>query len=94
MAEDFKCAFTSAEGWGSFAQKAKDGGLEARISLHHGRLKLKTMALETGAGTPVKALLDSKPLQADLVRSGKRVLVRFAEPVEIGAGQKLEIVLG
>ena len=42
--ENFKCAFTSAEGWGSFSQKAESGKWKAEIDLRWGSLRLKTMA--------------------------------------------------
>jgi len=43
--ENFKAAFTSAEGWGTFSQKREGAALRARVELKRGRLHLKTLAL-------------------------------------------------
>ncbi len=91
--ENFKCAFTAAEGWGSFSQKIESGKLNAEIAVRWGRLKLKTIALESAGGRSVKASLDSKPVAAELVREGKRARITLAQPVEIAAGQKLEVTI-
>jgi len=43
--EDFRAAFTAAEGWGTFSQKREGTTLRARVELKGGRLHLKTLAL-------------------------------------------------
>ena len=91
--ENFKCAFTSAAGWGSFSQKAEGGQLQAEISVAWGKVKLKTIALEHAAATSVKISLAGKPVTAKLKPAGKKVLLTLKSPVEIVAGEKLEITL-
>jgi non-lysosomal glucosylceramidase len=93
LPENFKCAFTSAEGWGSFAQDAQGGKLKARVAVRFGRLKLKTLALEFSGAGAVRAAVGNNVLPAKLARDGRRVLVTLAEAVEIPAGQTLEIYL-
>ncbi len=44
--EDFRCAFTTAEGWGTFEQKDTGNGREWKIDLKHGQLKLVTLQLQ------------------------------------------------
>lgn len=71
--EDFRCAFTSAEGWGTFSQKSEDGDRRAEVKLKWGRLRLKTLALQLPAGkTPAQpqVSLDGKALPAKLVMTG------------------------
>jgi len=52
--EHFKCAFTSAAGWGSFSQKAESGKLKAEIVVRWGKLELQTIALESAEGSSVQ----------------------------------------
>ncbi len=91
--ENFKCAFTSAEGWGSFGQKFEGGRHEAEIAVRWGRLKLQTIALENAAAHSAKVLHGGKPVAAHFQREGQRVLLTFKNPVKISAGEKLEIAL-
>jgi uncharacterized protein (DUF608 family) len=88
--ENFKCAFTSAEGWGSFAQKIEGGKLTAEITVRSGKLDLKTIALESNAHS-AKVLLAGKPVAVDVKQKEKRVLLTLKDSVTIFAGQKLEI---
>jgi len=46
---DFKAAFTAAEGWGTYSQTRKDRRLSATLAPKHGRVRLKTLALELPA---------------------------------------------
>ena len=68
--EHFKCAFTSAEGWGSFSQKTEGGGQRAEIAVHRGRLELKTIALENAEGSSVQI---SKGAKLSLVWPGEKL---------------------
>jgi non-lysosomal glucosylceramidase len=91
--ENFKCAFTAAQGWGTFSQKIESGGLQAHIAVRWGRLKLKTIALEVPEDMTrtVKVALAGKIMPAQLDRSGSGVVVSLAGGVEMAAGQSLEI---
>lgn len=93
--ENFKCAFTSAEGWGTYSQNTNGPGpLRAEIAVKRGKLNLKTVALESAAGSSATVSLGAKPLAATLTREGKRILLTLAEPVELAAGQSLQIAIG
>ena len=92
--ENFKCAFTGAEGWGSFGQKAENGKLSATIAVRWGKLKLKTVALENAEGQSVHVSSGTRALAASLTRAGKKVLITLAQPLEISAGENLEIIVG
>jgi non-lysosomal glucosylceramidase len=92
--ENFKCAFTCARGWGTFSQKSETATLKAEISLRSGLLKLKTMALQFSGPDSVRVALGKNVLPATLSREGPRVLVTLTNPVDIPAGQVLEISLG
>jgi uncharacterized protein (DUF608 family) len=93
--ENFKCAFTSAEGWGSYAQKIESGKLKAEISLRWGKMKLKTIALEfpDAATRAVTVALAGKHLPAQLDRRDSRVVISLPAAVEIHSGQSLVVAL-
>ena len=91
--KNFKCAFTSAESWGSFEQKLEDRSQKVEMNLHWGQLHLKTIALENESAGSVNVLLAGKPVAAFIKREGKRVLLTLENSVTISAGEKLEIVL-
>ena len=45
--EKFRAAFTSARGWGTYAQEAGEGGLYAQVTLQWGTLSLNVLTLQT-----------------------------------------------
>jgi uncharacterized protein (DUF608 family) len=91
--ENFKCAFTSAEGWGSFSQTTDSGKPTAEIAVRWGTLKLKTISLESPVTKSVEVSLAGKPVAADCKLDGKRLVLTLEQSVEISAGQSLEITL-
>ncbi len=91
--ENFKCAFTSAAGWGGYTQKLDGGKLIAEISVRWGTLNLKTIALEHESAASAEVLRAGKAVDAGMKREGKRVLITMKNPEEITTGGKLEIVL-
>ena len=90
--ENFKCAFTSAEGWGSFNQKLESGSQRAEIFLRWGKLDLKTITLASEAHL-AKVLHAGKSVAANIYREGKRILFTLKNTAIIPAGEKLNIVL-
>jgi non-lysosomal glucosylceramidase len=91
--DNFKCAFTSAEGWGALSQSVQGGKQKAEIAVRWGRLKLKTIALENAGGNSVSVLHAGKSLPATLARDDKRALITLAQPLDITAGQALGIII-
>jgi len=96
--ENFKAAFTSAEGWGSFAQQHARNTLRCSIQLRHGRLRLRTLALElpsappAGAKMRVQVLAGGQRARSSFQVQGQRLLVTLAAETIIEAGQRLELV--
>ena len=43
--ENFKAAFTTSEGWGSYSQQVTKGEFRAEIAVKWGRLRLNTLTL-------------------------------------------------
>ena len=91
--ENFQCAFTSAAGWGSYAQKLKDGKLTAEITVCWGSLNLKTIALASESATSARILHAGQSIATRFSRNEKGVLLAFDNSVMIAAGEKLEITL-
>jgi len=91
--ENFKAAFTSAEGWGTFAQRQGNGQLQAEVKVQWGKLKLRTLSLTMVQGAPgsASALVGTKQVPVRVSREGQRVLLTFAEPVVVGAGDALTV---
>jgi non-lysosomal glucosylceramidase len=94
--ENFRAAFTTAEGWGTFTQRADRGRLRAEMALQWGRLRVRTCTLvPTGvaAAVTVVVTLDRRSVAATLRHDGPRVRVELMAPTTIAAGQKLDIVI-
>lgn len=93
--QDFKAAFTAAEGWGSFSQQLNAENMKCRFALHWGRLSLNTIALEVPPplGNSIQASLGQAPLSATTVRTGNRLLVSFNSRISLHQGQSLDIIV-
>ena len=94
--EQFRCPFTTAEGWGTFSQQIADGKQQAKIALKFGQLRLTTLALAIApAAKPaaVSLIVAGKPLPATFSVRGARVEIKFSAEVMLRAGETLEVVL-
>ena len=90
--ENFKAAFTSAEGWGTFRQQVTEQKLTATIDLHSGTLRLKTMTFgSTRQPASVSVQVNGVPVEATDDYAAARVTVTLAEEIRIQAGQKIEM---
>jgi non-lysosomal glucosylceramidase len=94
--ENFKAAFTSAEGWGSFSQKQTATAMTASLALKYGQLKLKELTLVPQAGTTpqkVIATLDGKPVAATVKTAAGRAAISFDQTLVVPMGQTLAVTL-
>ncbi|MGB3117403.1 MAG: hypothetical protein WBE58_01170, partial [Verrucomicrobiales bacterium] len=94
--EDFRCAFTAAEGWGTFRQKITGTGMEAEVVLAWGKLAVNTLSLGLPANlkpAKVSVLLDGKAVPATLAVVESGLEIHLAAPVTIPQGQSLLIKL-
>ena len=93
--ENFRAAFTSAEGWGTFSQTIDDATQKARIHLKYGRLQLRALALSCVAGAQPSEILAYKNGAALPGRSkslkNHRVLIRFQNQVHLAADDVLAL---
>jgi hypothetical protein len=91
--DDFKAPFTSAEGWGTFAQQLEGATLKAEVQLRWGKLKLRTLTLEMAPDTAnsARVLHGTRPVPVKVSCEGRRVLLTFEEVIELVAGDLLSI---
>ncbi|MHC4519085.1 MAG: GH116 family glycosyl hydrolase, partial [Planctomycetota bacterium] len=92
--QDFRSAFTSAEGWGHFAQKREKNQLKAELEVRWGSLKLKTIALEVEKGhkpNGASARAGSEKVPVNLALDNQRVTLTMDATLTIAKGEKLEL---
>lgn len=92
--EDFQCAFTGAEGWGTLSQTRRDGGQTNRIEMKWGTLRLQSLAIETEHPGELKQLhlrVGEGGMEGKAARQGRRCVIALSEPVVLTAGDTLEI---
>jgi len=88
--DDFKAAFTAAEGWGTFTMQKT----HCAIAVHWGSVTLKTIALARAlVPSALRVTLDAAPLAARQEYANGRVAITLDEQVQIMAGATLAIDL-
>ncbi len=94
--ENFKCAFTAAGAWGSFAQQGDETKLAAELAVKWGQLQLKSLTLGALPNTnprSVTVTMKQATVPASVQVQDGRVLVTLAEKQAIAAGDTLRVVL-
>ncbi|MBI4584056.1 MAG: twin-arginine translocation signal domain-containing protein [Planctomycetes bacterium] len=94
--EDFRAAFTAAEGWGSFAQKREGGTQRELIEVKWGKLRLRTLAFEVKEGfrpQKVTVALAGQPVGCAHGQAGNRIRIQLSSEVILTPGEALESVL-
>ena len=94
--ERFECAWTGAEGWGSYSQKAGAGALKASLAVRWGSLRLRTFALGSlcgASGKRVTATVAGAPATCRVTAKQGRAVITFTRDVVLKPGQTLEIAL-
>jgi non-lysosomal glucosylceramidase len=94
--DNFRAAFTAAEGWGSFAQTRTANAQQDRISVRWGQLTLKTLAFAIPEGwnaVNVTAHIGGKSIKSRNTVQNGRVQIELTDPVRLPEGQELEIAM-
>jgi uncharacterized protein (DUF608 family) len=93
--ENFRAAFTSAEGWGAFSQTRSADAQKAEIAVKYGKLTVQTVALDSGKMRPKQfgVRLGERMILGKMAVEGSRVLVLLNDPVTIETGKTLTIWL-
>lgn len=92
--ENFKAAFTAAEGWGSFSQKITPEKQTMRVQIAHGALRLNEFAFELAEGCSADKITVTVGGAAATFRKkhkGRRVSVTFSRPAVLKPGVDLRI---
>jgi len=89
--ENFRAAFTTAEGWGTFAQKIEGGKHTASLKLAWGRLRLSEISLASNASGAVAAAVDGRKIGSKSARARGKVVATLDSELTLKAGQTLSI---
>lgn len=92
--DEFQCAFTGAEGWGTLSQTRQGGGQINRVEVKWGTLRLQSLAIETENAGDLKQLhlrVGEGGIEGKAARQGRRCVIALREPVVLKAGGVLEI---
>ena len=94
--ETFRAAFTTAEGWGSFAQQCRAGQQHETIELRWGKLRLKSLAFALvgkTAPTEVRVVADGVEVAGKHHLADGAIVLDLATETILQAGQKLEVTI-
>jgi non-lysosomal glucosylceramidase len=92
--EDFKAAFTAAEGWGSYSQKISDGSMTAELAVKWGSVSLRSFGL--AAPSPhlsVTATCHGKTIPSTSETIDGKTIITFKDQSVIKSGESLKIDL-
>ncbi len=96
--EDFRAAFTAAEGWGTFSQKRDQRSQHERIELRWGSLRLRSLAFAVtqtiARGEVCVQVGESAVEDIDVEFDGGRLVIRFGEEVTLKVGDVLKVAIG
>ncbi len=94
--DNFKCFFSTAEGWGNFSQKLINESQQEIIAVKWGRLNLNKLNFTVTENLMVQNItvkLDGKLLTSTHQIRNKELSVLLDSPVKVMAGQQLEIMI-
>lgn len=92
--EDFKAAFTAAEGWGSYSQKSEAGGQRLEIAVKWGKVHLRSVSIGREAKPKsVTVKTGGKKVEASLSHQEGLTTISLNDGLTLAAGQALEITL-
>jgi len=92
--DDFRCAFTTAEAWGTFSQKRADGKQTEQIQIRYGRLRVGRLHFELpDAATPksISVTLDGNSRSAGYALADNRLTVDLQGDVNLEAADRLTV---
>jgi len=92
--DQFKAAFTAAEGWGTLSQRVGPAGFNAELAVKWGKVRLRSLSLELPQALPgsqVKVTADGRAVETKESLTGTRLNIAFNDWVELAANQRLEV---
>jgi hypothetical protein len=94
--EDFRAAFTAAEGWGSFSQRRKGSTQHELIDLRWGSLALKSLAFEVPESfekAKVSVVAGGTPLACEHTINNGRLDITLNEKLVLKEGHLLAVTI-
>jgi hypothetical protein len=88
--ENFRAAFVTPEGWGTFQQDLAADKLDASLKITHGRLNIKTLKLRSNS--PVR-IAKVEGQAAKFEQHGDSVVVLFDADRQLAEGDRLRLEL-
>ncbi|MEI9919142.1 MAG: GH116 family glycosyl hydrolase [Bacteroidota bacterium] len=86
-ADNFKAAFTAAEGWGTYSQTKK----ESRIEVKHGKLALKNINIVASKSKTTKVSLGNQSVECSTTMKGSTLNISLTKSIIITPEQPLVI---
>jgi hypothetical protein len=90
--EDFKCAFTTAEGWGTFTQKKENKTHRCSIHLNYGQLILKHFNIRLLKNTTIKSVkvnLGNRKVSVEFAQKGANLKILFDHGFTLKTNERL-----
>jgi hypothetical protein len=90
----FRCAFTAAEGWGTFTQAEEADTLRATVGVRWGRLRLRSLALAVPASKLAKSATvtaNGRVAASRFEQTGGQVIVTLEQNAVVSAGEVIEV---
>lgn len=94
--DDFRAAFTAAEGWGTISQKRQGGKQTNQIDINYGTLNVQTIALQAAENAKVRSVcanVAGNALDLTFTQDGERVSITLADALKATVGDVIEIEL-
>lgn len=95
--ENFRAAFTTAEGWGTFHQECRGSEQIERIVIRWGHLSISSLTFSVARSVDsgkVKLILGNRPIKANITRTGDQVNLSFGKKYTVKAKQSLTVTFG
>ncbi|MEJ1237240.1 GH116 family glycosyl-hydrolase [Chryseolinea sp. T2] len=89
--DNFKAAFTSAEGWGTYSHTKEGKQHNHHLDLKYGKLVLNNLLLKSDRLKGLTVALDNVPVRIESALENSFVRIRFPEPLVLGKGQTLTV---
>ena len=94
--DNFRAAFTTAEGWGTIQQKRDARGQINTIHLRYGRLRIGRLRFEIAENMKVSEAtlkVDGRSLTTERMLNGRTVQLLLPEQAVVMAGQSMEVLI-
>ncbi len=92
--ERFSCFWSTATGWGSFSRQLQKGRVQFSLSLIHGTLACRSVALTSSRPGPGKssASLGNRAIAHEVHYNENEALFKFPQQITLRAGDRLTLI--